>query len=344
MVDPKHARCGADGQAVRSSAWSLARRPSRASAQVSELSGGLTNANYLIVADGERYVVRIPGRSTELLAIDRANELHNAKARPRPASRPRCRGPPRMGRDDPGVRRGTTMSGEALRTPVQARRMAGSLRLLHTSPRFRKDFDMFRLTEFYLGVCDDRGVAIPGGFRERLDRVQEIERAFASNPVPSVPCHNDLLAENYIDDGRRLWIVDFEYSGTTIHASSWGTPLRNAASTGASGDALRGLLRQTARGPMARMNLQALMADVGWTLWAAIQATISTIEYDFWGLVARAVGARPRGLRVRRRQPLDLRSQRLTVAGGGSIRIVGSLPRAAPSSGAKRAGLPEPPR
>ncbi|HET7309114.1 MAG TPA: phosphotransferase [Actinomycetota bacterium] len=253
--------------------------------QVSELSGGLTNANYLVVADGEKYVVRIPGRSTDLLAVDRENERHNAQAAATTGVSPAVieviRGWDVMILE---FVEGTTMSGEALRTPEQARRMAGSLRLLHTSPRFREDFDMFRLTEFYLGVCDDRGVAIPGGFRERLDRVHEIERAFASNPVPSVPCHNDLLAENYIDDGRRLRIVDFEYSGNndpcfelgdTAQECGFDQELR-ATLCGAYFGGLR-------EDRLARMNLQALMADVGWTLWAAIQATISTIEYDFWG-------------------------------------------------------------
>jgi thiamine kinase-like enzyme len=253
--------------------------------QVSELSGGLTNANYLVVADGEKFVVRIPGRSTELLAVDRENERHNANAAATTGVSPAVievlRGWDVMILE---FVEGTTMSGDALRTPEQARRMAGSLRLLHTSPRFREDFDMFRLTEFYLGVCDDRRVAIPGGFRERLDRVREIERAFSSNPVQAVPCHNDLLAENYIDDGRRLWIVDFEYSGNNDPCFELGDTAQECGFD----QELRATLCEAYFGGLredrlARMNLQALMADVGWTLWAAIQATISTIEYDFWG-------------------------------------------------------------
>ena len=47
---------------------------------ISPLSGGLTNENYLVVSDGQRYVMRLPGQSTELLAIDRANEVYNTKA------------------------------------------------------------------------------------------------------------------------------------------------------------------------------------------------------------------------------------------------------------------------
>jgi len=99
-----------------------------------------------------------------------------------------------------------------------------------------------------------------------------------------VPCHNDLLAENYIDDGRQLWIVDFEYSGNgdpcfelgdTAQESGYDEELKAALCAGYFGrhDPVQ----------LARMELYAMMADVGWTLWAAIQAQISAIDFDFWG-------------------------------------------------------------
>jgi thiamine kinase-like enzyme len=253
--------------------------------EVSELSGGLTNTNHLVTADGTRYVVRIPGASTELLAVDRSNERHNAQAAASTGISP----PIVEYLDDWNVMilafvEGRTMSAEALRTPEQARRIADSLKVLHTAPRFSKDFDMFRLTEFYLSVCDERQIRIPGGFHDRMARLAEIERAFAANPVPEVPCHNDLLAENYIDDGERLWIVDFEYSGNNDPCFELGDTAQECGFD----DELRATLCEAYFGEpredrLARMELQALMADVGWTLWAAIQARISTIEFDFWG-------------------------------------------------------------
>jgi thiamine kinase-like enzyme len=176
------------------------------------------------------------------------------------------------------------MSGDVLRTPEQVRRIASSLRRLHTAPRFLKDFDMFRLTEFYLSVCEERHVPIPDGFRDHLDDVAAIERALAERPLPTVPCHNDLLAENYIDDGEQLWIVDFEYSGNNDPAFELGDTAQECAF-----DAdLRAILCEAYFGEatpalLGRMELQAVMADVGWTLWAAIQARISSIDYDFWG-------------------------------------------------------------
>ena len=253
--------------------------------EVSELSGGLTNTNYLVEANGVRHVVRIPGRSTELLAIDRENERHNAKAAATTGVSPRViEVLPEWEVMILEFVEGETMNGERLRSPEQARRMAESLRRLHDAPPFHKDFDMFRLTEFYLAVCDEHAVRIPDGFRDRLDRVSEIERCFAVHPVATVPCHNDLLAENYIDDGRQLWIVDFEYSGNNDPCFELGDTAQECEFD----QDLRAVLCEAYFGGMredrlARMNLQALMADVGWTLWAAIQAKISTIEFDFWG-------------------------------------------------------------
>jgi thiamine kinase-like enzyme len=252
---------------------------------VSELSGGLTNRNYLVEAAGEKYVVRIPGQATELLAVDRQNERRNAEAAAETGVAPRVL----EYVEDLKVMvlefvEGQTMSAEKLRSKEMAGRMATSIRRLHSARRFLADFDMFRLTEFYLRVCEERDVRMPEGFRDRLPQVAEIERAFERRPLPQVPCHNDLLAENYIDDGRTLWIVDFEYSGNndpcfelgdTAQECGFDAELRAAlceAYFGRASDAL-----------LARVDLHAVMADVGWTLWAAIQAQISAIDYDFWG-------------------------------------------------------------
>jgi len=252
---------------------------------VGELSGGLTNTNYLVDAVGDRYVVRIPGASTELLAVDRQNERHNAAAASTTGVSPRIL----EVIEDVDVMvieyiEGSTMSSERLRDREMVPRIASSLRRLHAGPRFLKDFDMFRLTAFYLRICGERDYRIPDDFRDHRDDVAAIERALAARPLPSLPCHNDLLAENYIDDGEQLWIVDFEYSGNndptfelgdTAQECGFDPDLRAALCEAYFGEATPALL--------ARMDLQAVMADVGWTLWAAIQARISGIAFDFWG-------------------------------------------------------------
>ena len=250
----------------------------------SELSGGLTNTNYVVDAGGDRYVVRIPGASTELLAVDRANERFNAAAAATTGVSPRIV----EVLEDLDVMviafvNGTTMSPEALRS-AQAARIAASLRRLHAGPRFRRDFDMFRLTEFYLDVCAEHDVRVPDGFGDHREDVVKIERALSARPLPTVPCHNDLLAENYIDDGEQLWIVDFEYSGNNDPTLELGDTAQECAFDADQRAALcEAYFGESTPALLARMELQAVMADVGWTLWAAIQAKISSIDFDFWG-------------------------------------------------------------
>ncbi|TME44037.1 MAG: hypothetical protein E6I56_13190, partial [Chloroflexi bacterium] len=145
---------------------------------LSALSGGLTNENYLVDAGGERYVMRLPGASTELLSIDRANELYNTRAAATTGIGPRVlEHIPALDAMILEFIPGPTMSAATLRSRAMAERMAESFKRLHAAPRFRKDFDMFRLIEEYLWIVGEHEVAIPDDYSARLPLVKEIERA-----------------------------------------------------------------------------------------------------------------------------------------------------------------------
>ena len=250
---------------------------------VSVLSGGLTNENYLAEVDGRKYVVRVPGQSTELLAIDRGNELYNTRAAASTGIGPRVL----EYVADLQVMvlefiPGPTMSAPTLQSAEMARRMAESFKRLHAAPRFLKDFDMFRLVEEYLRIVDAHAVTIPAEYRDRLPLIAEVERAVRVGALPPVSCHNDLLCENFIDDGHRLRIVDYELSGNNDPCFDLG----NTAQEANFDEDLRAVLCEAYFGhldpqQLARMNLFALMSDVGWTLWGAIQAKISALDFDF---------------------------------------------------------------
>ncbi|TMF89828.1 MAG: LPS biosynthesis choline kinase [Chloroflexi bacterium] len=251
--------------------------------KISSLSGGLTNENYLVEAGGERYVMRIPGTSTELLSIDRVNEVHNARATASTGIGPAVlEHVTELNVMVLEFIEGPTMSAQTLQSERMARRMAESFQRLHAAPRFLKDFDMFRLIETYLRIVEEHEVRIPADYRERLPLLAEIERALQVGALPSVSCHNDLLCENFIDDGRWLRIVDYELSGNNDPCFDLG----NTAQEASLDDGLRAVLCEAYFGrldrqQLARMNLFALMSDVGWTLWGAIQAKISTLDFDF---------------------------------------------------------------
>src|SRR6185369_10415591 len=148
---------------------------------------------------------------------------------------------------------------------------------------------MVRLSAYYLDVVDGRAIRIPDGYREHMQAIPRIEAALATRRLPSVPCHNDLLAENYLDDGARLWIVDYEYSGNNDPTFELGNTAQELGFDATRQEELCTAyfgperFAREGRALLARMRLQMIMSDVGWTLWAAIQAAISTIDYDFWG-------------------------------------------------------------
>jgi thiamine kinase-like enzyme len=252
---------------------------------VSPLSGGLTNENYLVKAGGRRYVMRLPGQSTELLAIDRENEVFNTKAAATTGIGPRVL------EHVPGLDvmvlefvDGKTMSAQALQSPEMPARMAQSFHRLHAAPRFLRDFNMFRLIEQYLDIVTAHDVTIPADYTDWLPVIAEIERAVGAAALPTAPCHNDLLCENFIDDGAALRIVDYELSGNNDPCFDLG----NTAQEAEFDQDLRAALCDAYFGgpdprQLARMNLFALMSDVGWTLWGAIQARISAVDYDFTG-------------------------------------------------------------
>ena len=251
--------------------------------KISPLSGGLTNENYLVEAGRERYVMRIPGTSTELLSIDRVNEVYNARAAASTGIGPAVlEHVPQLDVMVLEFIPGPTMSAETLQSERMVRRMAESFKRLHAASPFLKAFDMFRLIEAYLQIVEEHQVRIPADYRQRLPLLAEIERAVRVGALPNVSCHNDLLCENFIDDGQWLRIVDYELSGNNDACFDLG----NTAQEASLDDELRAVLCEAYFGrldrqQLARMNLFALMSDVGWTLWGAIQAKISTLDFDF---------------------------------------------------------------
>jgi thiamine kinase-like enzyme len=190
---------------------------------------------------------------------------------------------------------GKTMSKDSLNVPGMPTRMAQAIKKLNAGPRFFSDFNMFRLTEYYLNICRDRDIRTPEGYLDRRPTVAGIEKAMSVNPVPTVPCNNDLLAENYIDDGRQLWLIDYEYSGNNDPCFELGNTCQEMQFNDEQiSEVCSAYFGSAAPDKIARMKLNMIMSDVGWGLWAAIQAKVSTIDFDFWGWAeerwGRAVG------------------------------------------------------
>ncbi len=252
---------------------------------IQPLSGGLTNTNFKVEVDGVPHFVRVPGESTELLAIDRDNEYHNTKAAGEAGVAPKILYHiPEYNVMVIEFLNGKTMSKDLLNESGMPTRMAQTIKKLHQGPRFFSDFNMFRLTEYYLRLCKERDIHIPDGYLDRMSTIEQIEKAMNVHPLATVPCNNDLLAENYIDDGKQLWLIDYEYSGNNDPTFELGNTCQEMQFSDAQiAEVCAAYFGETKPNMIARMKLNMIMSDVGWGLWAAIQAKISTIDFDFWG-------------------------------------------------------------
>lgn len=251
---------------------------------VTRLAGGLTNVNVKVTNAGGSMVTRIATTDSALLAIDRAAEHANSLAAAASGAAPPVLGhSSRAGVLVVGWVEGRTFSAADLRDGDQAARVAQICRQLHAGPRFVNDFDMFAVQREYLRVVTERGFRLPPRYLEFMPRFEQLRRVLAERAEPTVPCHNDLLAENFLDDGERLWLIDFEYSGNNEPCFELGNIW---SESGLSPDQLEELVThyygKPLRHKVARARLLGLASKYGWTLWAAIQDGASTLDFDFW--------------------------------------------------------------
>jgi len=254
---------------------------------VEVLAGGLTNTNYRVTTDDAVSVVRVSTPDASLLAIDRDHEELNARAAARAGVAPevyeRLTDPPVLVVD---YIESETLTAAAVSRGDRLDRIADALRTLHAGPLFANRFDMFEIQRRYLAICSDRGLALPPRYLEHSVTLDRIAAALAARPEALVPCHNDLLAENLLDDGQRIWIIDYEYAGNNEPSFELGNlAAESGLTTQQLADLCAAYWGRTSTADVARAELWGLVARYGWTLWAHISADINPLDFDFiaWG-------------------------------------------------------------
>ncbi len=249
--------------------------------------GGLTNLVYRVETGGRKLIVRIPGAGTEDY-IDRAVELTNARAAARAGVSPEVLwADPATGVMisqclDPV----TTMTPDLFRSRTGSPARAGeALAKLHNSAEtFEFRFELFAMIDDYLKLLAGKDIVLPEGYHAIVGAAEPVKQALAANPAPLAPCHNDPLCENFLDDGERMWIVDWEYSGMNDPLWDLGD-LSVEGGFDAAQDAQL-LAAYFARPPteaeQGRMVIYKAMCDLLWTLWGLIQHADNNPAEDFW--------------------------------------------------------------
>jgi thiamine kinase-like enzyme len=249
-----------------------------------ELPGGLTNRNYKVTTPDGVFVARVWSAGSELLAIDRGSEYRNSViAADAGVGAPVIEYRPGDGVLVIGYIQGRTLTNADVALPANIVRIARACRRLHSGGRFGNDFDMFDIQRRYAAVVRDRGFRVPRGYHDLMPQFQAIKQALAVRDEGTVPCNNDLLAGNFIDDGERIWLIDYEYSGNNDPCFELGNV---AAECHLSPAALAELVTcyygRPLRNKIARARLLGLAGKYGWTLWGAIQSAASPLDFDFW--------------------------------------------------------------
>jgi thiamine kinase-like enzyme len=258
---------------------------------IEELPGGLTNLNLKVTTPRGVFVARISRSDTTLLGIDREAEHANTRsAELAGVGAPVVEFRPELGVLVIGFIDGSSFENDDLRKPGALARVAEAVRALHAGPRFVGDFDMFTRQQRYLASVVDGGFDHPSDYADFDPQFQRIRAALAVRAGPTVPCNNDLLAGNFVDDGAKLWLIDYEYSGNNDPFFELGNTWTEC---GLDDDHLDELVTayvghhdpQHIAEAIARTRLQATVSRYGWSLWGYIQAATSDQDYDFhaWG-------------------------------------------------------------
>ncbi|MDN5851376.1 MAG: phosphotransferase [Actinomycetia bacterium] len=250
---------------------------------VEDLSGGLTNRNLKVTTPDGTFVARYGRSDTGLLGIDRDAEHLNTRAAERAGvAAPVHAYHPEVGILVIGYIDGITYDNTTFQRDGIVARVAQACRKLHAGPEFVNEFNMFARQRRYLAIVRENGFALPPRYEDFTDHFARIESALAARPQPLVPCNNDLLAGNFVDDGDKLWLIDYEYSGNNDACFELGNISTECDLTY---DQLEELVTTYFDEPLAakfaRTRLQAIVSQYGWSLWGAIQDATSPLDFDF---------------------------------------------------------------
>ncbi|MET3804379.1 thiamine kinase-like enzyme [Nakamurella sp. UYEF19] len=251
---------------------------------VETLPGGLTNSNFKISTGRGTFVARLSRPGADLLAIDRHAEYRNSLAAAASGVAPQVVDfVPEAGVLLIEWLPGRTLQPADLEEPETLRAIAAACHRLHAGAPFVSDFDMFEIADRYLRTALDRKFRLPDRYLEFTAHWTRLRRVLSMDRSARVPCHNDLLAANFIENQGTVALIDYEYSGNNDPSFELG----NIWSESNLPDEHLDLLVDAYFGGhdeslIARCRLQALVSQYGWTLWGVIQHAVSELDFDFW--------------------------------------------------------------
>ncbi len=262
------------------------------SVDVTPITIGITNRNFRVDIGGETFVVRLSGKDTELLGIDREAENEAARAAAAAGVAPEVFAYlPEQGSLITRFVRGDPIPTEDLEDEDVLASVVVSVKAIHSGPTLASTFPVFRIVEDYHDIAGLRSVTVPGAYEEVHAKADTIEAAFSARPLADRPCHNDLLNANFLRDGSHVWIVDYEYAGMgDLFFDLGNLSVNNGLSEGAQEMLLRLYFGEVRDAHRARLALMRIMSDFREAMWGVVQQGVSTLEFDYVEYAERHFG------------------------------------------------------
>jgi thiamine kinase-like enzyme len=249
--------------------------------RIEPLGGGITNRNFLVDVGGERFVLRIGGKDTALLGIDRRAEYEASRVAAELGV-----GPEVIDFLEPEgylVTRyieGRPVTHAEINRPETLKAIARTLRHIHDGPPIPGRFDAFRVVEAYSSTAAAHGVRVPAEYGEALEISRTIESRRGGQPER--PCHNDLLNANLIDDGERIRIVDWEYAGMgDVYFDLANFSINHELGEDEWAPLLEGYFGALRDEDVRALRLMRFMSDFREAMWGVVQQGVSDIDFDF---------------------------------------------------------------
>jgi thiamine kinase-like enzyme len=250
---------------------------------VTPIEAGRTNRNFRVEVGGAAFFLRLSDEDTALLGIDRTAEYEAAIAAAAAGVGPevvahmpehRCL--------ITGWVPGEPLAEGDMEREAVLEKVADVVRTIHAGPRLPWSFDAFRIVEDYRRIATERAVSTPAAFEPAHERAARIEGAFAAAPVPACPCHNDLLADNFLLGEDGFWLVDYEYAGMGDPFFDLGNlSINNGLSEGSQERLLGLMFDEVTDGHRARLQLMRIMSDFREAMWGVVQQALSTLDIDY---------------------------------------------------------------
>lgn len=255
--------------------------------EIEILPGGLTNSNYKVTIGGVTYALRIAGAGT-MEYLNRPAEKHNAQLMA-----------------DIGISAPIIFYDET--TGNQVCKYIDDCKTLHI-PDFKEEqrylsmaakvfrkyhdcqkefisvFDPLKEIDTYMALLAEKNFEFYEGAETMEAKVAEIKTLFKKNPPPQAPCHNDPLCENWLDDRKNFYLIDWEYGGMNDPLFDLGALALEAE---LSDEQERFFLKEYFGGELTEKQIGSLvinkfLCDALWSYWAVLQIAMGKSRDDYW--------------------------------------------------------------